>query len=263
MFMLIHQFCLKVFNMMKKIISKLLSSFGLKLMRIKSIPSSSKKKESLSREFILNGNVESPYNTLPFAGETLQKFIEDFKFSTVLDIGSGEGKHSDMLQGNGKNVTSIDFGYSVYFEKRRDSHTCVFGDYYTYDFKTKFDAIWASHVLEHQPNPNLFLKKIHSDLKEGGVLAITVPPLKHEIVGGHVTLWNAGLIVYQLVMAGFNCNDISIKSYGYNISVILKKKSIKNYPELSFDSGDILKMKDFFPDGFGEPFNGDIKELNW
>ena len=80
---------------------------------------------------------------------------------------------------------------------------------------------------EHQVNPNLFLKKIFNDLKEGGVLAITVPPLKHEIVGGHVTLWNAGLTMYQLVLAGFNCKNISIKSYGYNISVVLKKKVFK------------------------------------
>lgn len=248
---------------MKKRINKFLSHFGLRLIRIKSVQKSPEKIASESREFILNGYVGNPYNNLPFAGEALKKFITDFDFSTVLDIGSGEGKHSDMLQKEGKKVTSIDFGKSIYFEKRNDNHTCIFGDYYTYDFKEQFDAIWASHVLEHQPNPNQFLKKIHKDLKEGGVLAITVPPLKHEIVGGHVTLWNAGLLMYQLIMAGFDCRDVSIKSYGYNISLILKKKSIISYPGLSYDSGDIIKLNAFFPQGTTEPFNGDIKELNW
>lgn len=249
---------------MKKLIHNILNKFGYKIVRIKK--GSNKppiKPKQDSRVFILNGHAKEPYNKLPFAGETFEKLINNYSFETVLDIGSGEGKHSDMFHDKGKKVTSIDFGKSIYFEKRNENHTCVFGDYYDYKFKEKFDAIWASHVLEHQPNPNLFLKKIHNDLKEGGVLALTIPPLKHEIVGGHVTLWNAGLLMYQLVMAGFDCSTISIKSYGYNISVMLKKKSIVSYPDLSFDSGDIKKLRSFFPEGTTEPFNGDIKELNW
>lgn len=248
---------------MKNKINDFLSYFGLKVTRIRGHQNIYKGKIPESKEFMLNGNVELPYSSLPFAGETLKKFISSFDFNTVLDIGSGEGKHSDILREEGKKVTSIDYGKSIYFKKRSENHTCVFGDYYTFEFEEKFDAIWASHVLEHQPNPNLFLKKIFNDLKEGGVLAITIPPLKHEIVGGHLTLWNAGLLMYQLVLAGFNCKDISIKSYGYNISIILRKKSISRFPELSFDSGDILKLNQFFPEGTTEPFNGNIKELNW
>ena len=248
---------------MKKIINKFLSLLGFKITRIKSTSKVKIEQAPFNEDFFLNGNSEGVYKNLPFAGETLDKLINDFEFSTVLDVGSGEGKHSDLLENNGKKVTSIDFGKSIYFEKRNQNHTCIFGDYYSYDFDEQFDAIWASHVLEHQPNPNLFLKKIYKDLKEGGILAITVPPLKHEIVGGHVTLWNAGLLMYQLIMAGFDCSDISIKSYGYNISVLLKKKSISTFPDLTYDSGDIMKLADFFPKGTTEPCDGNIKELNW
>ncbi|WP_412984460.1 class I SAM-dependent methyltransferase [Pontimicrobium sp. IMCC45349] len=243
----------------EKIINKLFGLFGLKVTR--------KNKAIQKNEFpivdVLNGEAKIPFNSVPFAAETLQFFVENYDFSTVLDIGSGEGKHSDVLKEVGKKVTSIDYGRSVYFEKRSENHTCVYGDYYEYEFEEKFDAIWASHVLEHQPNPNLFLKKIFNDLKEGGVLAITVPPLKHEIVGGHVTLWNAGLLIYQLVLAGFNCHNVSVKSYGYNISVVLVKETINLFPELSFDKGDIDKLIKYFPEGYSEPFNGDIKEINW
>lgn len=243
---------------MKNFIKKIIKRTGFKVVRL------DKNKTSAFKNFqepIIK--VVPPFDTVPFAGEALQYLIRNYEFNSVLDIGSGEGKHSDVFNQFNKKVTSIDFGKSIYFDKRDALHTCLFGDYYNYKFSQKFDAIWASHVLEHQPNPNLFLKKIHSDLKENGVLAITVPPLKHEIVGGHVTLWNAGLLLYQLVLAGFNCKEVSIKSYGYNISVILRKKSIDEYPELSYDNGDIIKMKNFFPNGFGEPFNGDIKKLNW
>jgi SAM-dependent methyltransferase len=249
---------------MKKIINKLLGFLDYKIVKKAANKNPSLIQKPVTTQFqVLNGNTIPPYADVPFAGETLQYLIEKHQFDTVLDIGSGEGKHSDVLRKKGKHVTSIDFGSSVYFEKRDDKYNYIRGDYYEYEFDEKFDAIWASHVLEHQVNPNLFLKKIHSDLKEGGVLAITVPPLKHEIVGGHVTLWNAGLLIYQLVLAGFNCKAISIKSYGYNISIILKKESIVSYPELDFDSGDIKRMIDFFPDNFSEPFNGDIKLLNW
>lgn len=248
---------------MKKMINKILGYFKIKIIRVNNNQNPLSNKSSISQEFFFNGNANEPYNELPFAGESMEKLITDFSFDTILDIGSGEGKHSDMLESKGKKVTSIDFGKSIYFEKRTDNHTCIFGDYYDYNFEEQFDAIWASHVLEHQPNPNLFLKKIHKDLKEGGVLSITVPPLKHDIVGGHVTVWNAGLLMYQLVIAGFDCRDIAIKAYGYNIGILLKKKSILNYPDLSYDSGDIMKLSEFFPLNITEPFNGDIKELNW
>lgn len=251
---------------MKKIINELLSVFGIKLIRLKrknkDIPQIEKKKVKTQFE-IFNGDVVSPFDEVPFAGETIQYLINNYEFDNVLDIGSGEGKHSDLFKKFDKNVTAIDYGKSVYFERREKNHFCVYGDYYTYKFDDKFDAIWASHVLEHQPNPNSFLKKIHADLKEGGVLALTVPPLKHEIVGGHLTLWNAGLLMYQLILAGFDCKNISIKTYGYNVSIVLKKKSIKKYPDLSFDKGDILLLKEFFPDFVDEPFDGKIDSLNW
>lgn len=247
----------------KKILKNILQHTGYKIVNNKSDNKISKIAESSKIKSQLNGNAVHPFNQVPFAGETLEYVIKNHQFESVLDVGSGEGMHSDIFIQYDKRVTSIDFGNSVYFQKRSNNHNTILADYYEYNFDEKFDAVWASHVLEHQPNPNLFLKKIHSDLKEGGVLAITVPPLKHEIVGGHVTLWNAGLLIYQLVMAGFNCKNASVKSYGYNISVVLRKESILKYPKLSYDSGDIKLLSSFFPDNLSEPFDGRISELNW
>ena len=196
------------------------------------------------------------------ATQTYETALRNCDFETVLDVGSGAGKHADIFEQNGKHVTTIDFGLSVYYDQRGSHRTDIVGDYYQYEFERQFDLVWASHVLEHQPNPNLFLKKIHRDVKEGGWVAITVPPLKHQIVGGHLTLWNAGLLLYQLVFAGFNCKHAWIKKYGYNVSVIVRKESIE-LPELHYDSGDIDRLADYFPDGLGERFNGNLAELNW
>lgn len=197
-----------------------------------------------------------------FANLTLQCLLDNFQFQTVLDIGSGAGKHAALFEKYGRQVTALDFGVSIYYRQKNDKRNTVIGNYLEIEFEEKFDCIWASHVLEHQPNVNLFLRKIHRDLKEEGILAITVPPLKHEIVGGHLSLWNAGMLLYHLVFAGFDCKDARIKSYGYNVSVIVKKRNI-SLPTLDYDNGDIDRLAAFLPDGLGEGFNGDIPSLNW
>lgn len=196
----------------------------------------------------------------------LEYLIKKYDFKTVLDVGSGSGEHSKVLRASGKEVTEIDFGNSYYSKQRKDNNF-ICGNYLDISFVKSFDVAWCCHVLEHQLNPNLFLEKVNRDLKEGGILAITVPPLKHNIVGGHVSLWNGGLLLYQLIMAGFDCRNASIKTYGYNISVILRKKKIE-LPALTHDCGDLNRLSEFFPKDLRtnnrlEGFDGNIKQLNW
>jgi SAM-dependent methyltransferase len=223
-------------------------------------------------------NIEKELLALPkkenvsfFADEAIYKMLQDYSFQSVLDIGCGDGHHSSIFKANGKDVTSLDYGDSPYFHLNEEKGECIIGDFMGYDFDTKqYDAIWCSHVLEHQLNANLFLKKIHRILKEDGVLAITVPPLKHEIVGGHLSLWNTGLLLYELVLAGFDCSNAIAKKYGYNISVILEKKTIEVLPELVFDAGDIRTIRKYLPQGINfiekrldVTFDGDIENIGW
>ena len=155
-------------------------------------------------------------NTKPLlAEETLEKLLTAYRFDSVLDVGCGTGRHSRLFQQAGKQVTAIDIYPGL--------EGAVQADYLRHEFAAPFDCVWVSHVLEHQLNVNQFLTKVFRDLKEGGILALTIPPLKHEIVGGHVTLWNAGLLLYNLILAGFDCSQAAIKCYGYNISVIMPK----------------------------------------
>ena len=144
----------------------------------------------------------------------------------------------------------------------------IVADYLKHEFDRQFDCLWLSHVLEHQLNVNLFLKKVYGDLKDGGILAVTVPPLKHTIVGGHVTLWNAGLVLYNLIMAGFDCSQARVKQYGYNISVLVPKvPAAVPYERMYFDQGDIELISQFFPKHprmqWQQSFRGDIAQLNW
>lgn len=172
---------------------------------------------------------------------------------TILDVGSGTGEHAELMRAAGREVTTVSY------EPPAD-HV---GDYLTLPPLGPFDAIWASHVLEHQPDVGAFLRRCFADLRDGGILAVTVPPAKDAIVGGHLTIWNAGLLLYNLVVAGFDCSEARVSpNYAsgpgyppYNISVVVRKKAAE-LPPLRFDAGDIDRLARFFPVAVREGFDG-------
>ena len=232
------------------------------------------------RDFSLNSGERQTAQTLAgirkdysniLGYEAIYKLLNNYNFKTVLDIGSGEGLHSEIFKEYGKIVTSLDYGKSPYALDSNNKQDIIIADFMQYDFKDKiFDAIWCCHILEHSLNTNLFLEKINSILKDGGILAITVPPLKNEIVGGHLSIWNAGLLLYQLVIAGFDCKDAIVKKYGYNISVIVKKNEIDIKNKLVYDNGDISTIKQYLPKQIKYDINfkdisfcGDIENIGW
>ena len=182
--------------------------------------------------------------------------LKTMEFNTVLDVGSGDGTHANAFRKLGKDVTTISL----------IEPADIIGDYtWTDHFRYRsFDCIWASHVLEHQLDVNEFLEKCYSNLDDNGILAITVPPYKPNIVGGHVTLWNAGLLLYNLILAGFDCSEAMVKTYGYNITVIVRKKFADiDSLDLHYDKGDIEKLAHLFPMEVEQGFNGNIDEVNW
>jgi len=192
----------------------------------------------------------------------LDKLLREYAFDPVLDIGCGEGRHTAIFEKHGKAVTAIDCGQSASFKSRKGTAGVVVADFNTWQPGGPFDCVWASAVLEHQLNVNAFLRKVAAVTKDAGLICITVPPLKDSIVGGHVTLWNGGLLLYNLVLAGLDCKRARLKQYGYCISIILRKRAVE-LPPLAYDSGDIDRLAEFFPDGLHERFDGNIGELNW
>ena len=210
--------------------------------------------------------IDKDFKDLSFSSRALQKLIKDYKFTTVLDIGSGSGAHTKILNKKNKKVTALDFGKSIYAKRKAANYQNtkhIEVDFLQYKSKEKFDCIWASHVLEHQTNPGFFIKKCIELTKNNGIIAISVPPMSPFVVGGHLTYWNAGILLYNLVINGLDCRNASVLSYDVNISVIVRNKMRENV-DLTFDNGDINKLIKYFPKCIKkEGFYGEILKWNW
>ncbi len=221
--------------------------------------------------------INYPFEKEEYLGfQALEYLCKNYTFETVLDVGCGEGYQSEAFLKNGKTVTAIDYGKSNRISQMQlNNSECfdlIIDDINTYEFGCEFDVVWAGHVLEHQLDVQQFLTKIFSFCREGGVIAITVPPYKSEIIGGHVSLWNPGMLLYRMILAGVNCRHAHIKKYGYNISCIVEKESINVIDKIGYDVGDLRILKEYFPENlvFSEEgkgrdyvFEGNFEQLNW
>jgi len=146
----------------------------------------------------------------------LIQLLNKYEFNTVLDVGSGKGLHTKILRLAGKTVTSID---------KYVAEAEIKIDLLDLDTEEKFDCIFCSHVVEHQRNCGLFLDKIHSLLKDDGILCIVGPNHSDNVlIEGHLKTWTAAIALQNLTLAGFDCSDAFI--YQFHETGIICKKSL-------------------------------------
>ena len=197
---------------------------------------------------------------LDWALHCILRLLSNYKFTSILDIGSGEGEHKRFFQFFGKDVFSVDLSKNADY----------IGDFMDVEFDQKFDVVWCSHVLEHQRNIGLFLDKIYDVIKECGILAITAPIHPRErLISGHLSSWSIPLLCYNLIMAGFNCNKANILST-YELSLVVQKelashnelrKSSAQGADAGVEFSDIAKYFPF-PAQQGVELNGP-GQINW
>ncbi len=202
--------------------------------------------------------------------DAMEALLAETDIKSVLEIGYGAGEDGRHMASAGKRVLAVDPAGEEGFNDQHNGGTAMFlkMDYLDPEtlFSEKFDAIWTCHVLEHVHDPHAFLSKCFSDLHDDGLLAITVPPAQHAVVGGHFTLWNAGLLLYHLVLAGFDCESARVKQYGYNLSVLVRKQAIPLDAIPSDPNYPVERLRAYFPPELNwenGTFNGNIEELNW
>lgn len=212
----------------------------------------------------------------------LERFLKE-KPATVVDLGAGLGLHTRFLLERGIDVTAVDHvltdsladilrahpGRSRFI--RSDLAALPFAD-------GQIQAIWVCHCLEHMENPLAALREWRRVLRPAGLLAVTVPPYKTEIVGRHVfSGWNVGQLMLTLLRTGYEVATGAYAEIEYNVFALVHRDD--NPPPLEPNDEILARYADRFPPSiaaeirahrrrnpFGETiscFEGRIKRLNW
>jgi SAM-dependent methyltransferase len=183
----------------------------------------------------------------------------------VLDIGCYRGGATLALALMGKRVDAITIG--AFWPRRLAPILAPRGiaatdiGFEAYTPAAPFDGIWASHVLEHSRNPGAFLDRCRGQLKEDGWLAVVVPPFRPRVIAGHVSPgWNLGVLMYNLVAAGFDIKRGHFVTHGHNVAALVPKAA-----------GAPPRQDDAFADRALWPFpfdrrvgfDGAMAEFNW
>ena len=132
-------------------------------------------------------DLASKYNTHLYTGlygyamrychRQLENFNREKKYSKVLEIGSGNTPHLNYLKHDyDEYFIAETSSYAIEFYKEMKNVKACSYDGVNLPFEDNFfDRIIISHCLEHTNEPEKFLFKTMSKLKNGGVLSISLP----------------------------------------------------------------------------------------
>lgn len=200
----------------------------------------------------------------------------------VLDVGFGKGSASMVFALAGKQVVGITVGEHCIKLTRRHFKllgiTAIDAPFLGFTSDDQFDLIWMSHVVEHSNNPGGMLQKARTLLSDDGWLVVCVPPFKHRVVRGHLSVgWNLGLLMYNLLVCGFNVREGHFIQHGYNVFACVRRD-----PELDWflenrDATDLLvheitppdKVRRYWPDAVvdamdeANSFEGNVDVVQW
>lgn len=100
----------------------------------------------------------------------------------VLDCGCGAGDNARILSSRGWSVTAVTIDpreQAVVRELCESVHLADLEDGIPLSVEGTFDAVVASHVLEHLARPERLLSEVRDRLKPQGVLAVALPNIAH------------------------------------------------------------------------------------
>ena len=192
---------------------------------------------------------------LPGVTDCINYLTSNYNFSNLIDVGCGYAPYIELF--NNTNYTGIDI-------LENDGDNFINSEFNQYDFKgQKYECVFTAHCIEHQPNVEIFLRKIRSIIKDNGVLCILWPPPKDEVVGGHVNLFNPGIVLYNLTRIGIDCSKVKCIYSGYTYGVV-GNVSLVDEVDLIYDKGDIELLAHLFPFDAKQNFHGvrDVSLIN-
>lgn len=111
--------------------------------------------------------------------EAIKNFLSTRKWKNGLEVGAGDGYQTTLLYEFFENFYSSDFNFGRIKEENKINKV----NYFKADAENidklftdkKFDLIFSSNLLEHLPDPNLFLKNSLKILNNDGVMIAIIP----------------------------------------------------------------------------------------
>ena len=125
----------------------------------------------------------------------------------LLDIGCGTGNFLAAARAAGYRVTGteLDRNAARFAKERLDLERVIpmtIAEFAEQHADERFDVVTFFEVLEHQTEPEEFLKRVRACLKTGGVIALSVPNRERWMTGpdvvdyppNHFLRWNAAAL---------------------------------------------------------------------
>ncbi|HLO76447.1 MAG TPA: class I SAM-dependent methyltransferase [Magnetospirillum sp.] len=192
-----------------------------------------------------------------------------YDFDSIVDIGTGTGAAARHFAGRCSRVLATGYDMASYLGQPLPSTVQVLAGEDVCSMAAigdgEMDAVWCAHVLEHVPDTGRALAEIRRILRPGGWLFLSLPEYSPFVVGGHVTPgWNLGILMYALILAGFNVRDGAFVNHCWNVTAFVQRGEPVSLP-LRHDRGDIETLAPLFPKGLQahQGMDGDMLRLNW
>ncbi len=196
----------------------------------------------IDKRFFSNAREYMPYNRYPF--DSLINF-DELNNKDVLEIGVGNGSHTQLLAQHAKSYTGIDLtDYAVRSTSKRlelfklnakivrmDAEKMDFAD-------NTFDFIWTWGVIHHSSNTEEILKKMQRVLKPHGTATIMVY---------HRGIWNYFVInsLFRGIIQGnlFKYKSLHKTVQRYTDGAIARYYTISEWRSLASKYFDVEKIQ--------------------
>ena len=192
--------------------------------------------------------------------EAALRLASDLKFNSLIDVGSGGDNHKRFFEQYCPNVFTNDFDEQLVGQNYP-------GDFMSIEFDRRFQVVYASNVLEHSRNVGMFIEKLFAICEDDGYVAIMVPrPHLNRLLSGHITTWTTGTLIYNIVVAGYDCSHAKVCNGVFEKSVIVQKRPIRDDPDFVYRSGvvdDVGKLAKFFPWPVRHKGPGVLPSVRW
>lgn len=168
--------------------------------------------------------------------EQFQAFAADYDLAgkTILELGSGDGGVLDVMRDAGMIPTGLEASEASVQKGEALGRSMIPG--YLCDFDTlpgaPYDAFMSLNFLEHVPEIDLMLQKIHGNTTADAVGLVTVPNLEYllgtrcfyEFVADHVSYFTKQTLRFAFESHGFDVLDCRTIRNDNDILAIVRKR---------------------------------------